>query len=133
MEMPPACLITSDEQTVQELEVDRRILHRPGSVQDVLDVGCGRGRLVNFLARQNQKRVVGLGLSSGGFAEVVKEADEAGISHLVECVKGDAQHMTVFTDGQFEAVSLRLPCITSKPRRPLCRRSIGCSGLGERS
>jgi ubiquinone/menaquinone biosynthesis C-methylase UbiE len=91
---------------MQELEVDRRILQRLGTMQDILDVGCGNGRLVNFLARQTQKRVVGLDISNHGFAQARKEADQTAIPHLMECVKGDAQHMVAFEDGQFEAITL---------------------------
>lgn len=69
-------------------------------------MGCGDGRLVNLLARQIQKRVVGLDISKRGFAQARQEADQTGIPHLVECVKGDAQRMAAFKDGQFEAVTL---------------------------
>ncbi len=89
-----------------EEEIDRRIVLRLGAAQDVLDVGCGDGRLVNFLARQTHKRVVGLDISNHGFARARKAAEQTAIPHLVECVRGDAQHMAAFKDGQFEAVTL---------------------------
>lgn len=91
---------------MQELEVDRRILQRLEAAQDILDVGCGKGRLVNFLACETEKRVVGLDISNRGFAQARREADQAATSHLVECVRGDAQQMVAFEDGQFEAVTL---------------------------
>ena len=90
----------------EEIELDRRILQRLGTAQDILDVGCGEGRLVNFLARQTQQRVVGLDISDHGFAQARREADQTGISHLVECVAGDAQQMTAIQEGQFAAFTL---------------------------
>lgn len=91
---------------MQELEIDRRILQRLEAAQAILDVGCGKGRLVNFLARETQKRVVGLDISNHGFAQARQEADQTDIPHLVECVKGDAQQMVAFKEDQFGAVTL---------------------------
>ena len=98
--------VETEVEDPEEIELDRRILQRLGTAQDILDVGCGEGRLVNFLARQTQQRVVGLDISDHGFAQARREADQTGIPHLVECVEGDAQQMIAFQEGQFEAFTL---------------------------
>ena len=54
---------------MEEIDIDQRILQRMGTAQKILDVGCGDGRLVNLLACQTQRRVVGLDISGHGFAE----------------------------------------------------------------
>lgn len=89
-----------------ESEIERRILQRLGAAQDILDVGCGEGRLVNFLARETNKKIVGLDISDHGFAQARKDAAKANIPGLVNCVKSDAQRMAGFKDGQFEAVTM---------------------------
>lgn len=89
-----------------EGSLERRIAQRLGRAAIVLDVGCGDGRLVNFLARELNKRVVGLDISSHGFAHAQEEAAKAYLEALVECVKGDAQRMEAFADSQFDAVTV---------------------------
>jgi len=103
---PTVRKVETELEDLEEIELDRRILQRLGAARDIMDVGCGEGRLVNFLARQTQKRVVGLDISDHGFAQARREANQAGIPHLVECVEGDAQQMAAFKDGQCEAFTL---------------------------
>ncbi len=88
---------------MEEIEVDQRILQRLGTAQNILDVGCGDGRLVNLIACQTRGRVVGLDLSGHGFAEARQEADQATIPHLVECVESDGRQIG-FKSDHFEAV-----------------------------
>lgn len=54
--------------------IDRRILCHLRSAESILDVGCGEGRLVTFLAHRTRRRVVGLDISSQGFATAYKTA-----------------------------------------------------------
>lgn len=67
-----------------ELEVDRRILRRLRSAKSILDVGCGDGRLTTLLAYRTRKRVVGLDISSQGFATAYKTAARRRVAELVE-------------------------------------------------
>jgi len=64
--------------------IDRRILRHLKSAESILDVGCGEGRLATFLAYRTQRRVVGLDISSQGFAKAYKTAARRRIAELVE-------------------------------------------------
>ena len=72
--------VETEMEDPEEIELDRRTrsVQQLGTAQGILDVGCGEGRLVNFLARQTQKRVVGLDISGHGFAQARREADQTG-------------------------------------------------------
>jgi cyclopropane fatty-acyl-phospholipid synthase-like methyltransferase len=64
--------------------IDCRILRRLGSAKSILDVGCGDGRLVAFLAYHTRRKVVGLDVSGQGFAKAYKTAARGHIAELVE-------------------------------------------------
>jgi len=64
--------------------IDRRILRRLGSAESILDIGCGDGRLVTFLAHHTRRKVVGLDVSSQGFAKAYETAMSGHIAELVE-------------------------------------------------
>ena len=64
--------------------IDRRILRRLGSAESILDVGCGEGRLATFLAHRTRKQVVGLDISSQGFAKAHEMAERRRVAELVE-------------------------------------------------
>jgi len=105
--LPSSRTVETEPEGLEEMETDRLILHHLGVVQArrVLDVGCGEGRLVNLLAGQTGKRVVGLDISDHGFAEARYAAGQTAIPHLVECVECDAQQIA-FKDDYFEAIIL---------------------------
>ena len=86
-------------------EIDHRILDLLRSVKHILDLGCGEGRLINALVRQNHRWVVGLDISNHGFSQAKQNARQAVSHHLVECVEGDAQRIA-FKDNHFERVIL---------------------------
>lgn len=64
--------------------IDRRVLRHLKSAEIILDVGCGEGRLVTLLAHRTRKRVVGLDISSQGFAKAYKTAARRCVTELVE-------------------------------------------------
>jgi len=64
--------------------IDHRILHHLRSVENILDVGCSDGRLATFLASHTRKKVIGLDLSSRGFATAYETAARQRIAELVE-------------------------------------------------
>lgn len=84
----------------------RRIGDRLDSAGEILDVGCGEGDLVAYLARRTRGRVVGLDISDAGFARAREEADRQAVGPLTQCLRGDAQEMTGLEDGRFGAVTL---------------------------
>jgi len=86
-------------------EIDRKIGARLGNAKSILDVGCGEGRLTWYLAQETGREIIGVDLSRSGFRKAKKLADQAGVGHLVRCLKGDARHLN-FPDGQFDVVIL---------------------------
>ena len=81
-------------------KIARKIQH----VAPILDVGCGDGRLVNFLALKLAKKNFGVDVSDIGFEKARREAELKGVSHMVEYVKTDASHLDVFSDEFFGGV-----------------------------
>jgi len=61
-----------------------RILYRLQSAESILDIGCGDGRLVSFLAYHTRRRVFGLDVSSQGFTKAYKRAMRGHIAERVE-------------------------------------------------
>lgn len=111
---------------MEEIDIDQCILQRLGAAQNILDVGCGDGRLVNLIASQTRRRVVGLDISDHGFAEARQEADQATIPHLVECVKGDGRQIG-FKNDHFEAVIMMFTLHHLKKPSPPYERFSGYS------
>jgi ubiquinone/menaquinone biosynthesis C-methylase UbiE len=73
-------------------------------VTPILDVGCGDGRLVNFLALKFGKKIFGVDISDTGFEKARREAKLKNVSSMVEFVKSDASHLDVFGDKFFGGV-----------------------------
>ena len=73
-------------------------------VSPILDIGCGDGRLVNFLALKLGKKIFGVDLSDTGFKEARRKAKLKNVSGMVEFVKSDASHLDVFGDEFFGGV-----------------------------
>ncbi len=86
-----------DAATMHE-EIARRL----GKVESVLDVGCGDGTLVRFLAEHVAREAIGIDIAGSIFSQ--ERISEDGNSHLVECVEGDAHLMDSFTDNRFDAM-----------------------------
>lgn len=85
----------------------RIIFQKLRGVNSVLDVGCGDGHLVNFLAKRTGKEIIGLDISNSGFRKATKKATQSGVPGLVRCVKCDAHQMKeCFADERFEAVTI---------------------------
>ena len=73
-------------------------------VTPILDVGCGDGRLVNFLALKLEKKIFGVDISNIGFEKARREAKLKNVSSMVEFVKSDASHLDAFGDKFFGGV-----------------------------
>lgn len=84
-------------------EIQEKITHTLGEVESVLDVGCGSGALVRFLAENIAQEAVGIDIRSDGFHEKIKSAKD-GAYHSAGCAKGDAHSMNSFPDERFDAV-----------------------------
>ena len=73
-------------------------------VTPILDVGCGDGRLANFLAMKLGKKIFGVDISGIGFEKARKEAELKNVSRMVEYVKADVSHLDAFGDKFFGGV-----------------------------
>jgi len=92
---------------VRDSKLHRIVLQKLGHVSKVLDVGCGEGKLVIFLAKRGKKRVIGLDISESGFNKAEKKATKDGVSHLIACMKCDAHQIgECFGGEKFEAVTM---------------------------
>lgn len=87
-----------------EPNIYRKIARKIQNVAPILDVGCGDGRLVNFLALKLGKKVFGVDVSDAGFERGRREAKLENISYLVEYVKTDASHLDTFGNERFGGV-----------------------------
>ncbi len=70
----------------------------------ILEIGCGDGRLVTFLALKLGKKIFGVDISDVRFERARREAKLENISHLVKYVKTDASHLDMFWDEFFGGV-----------------------------
>ncbi|CAL9134811.1 unnamed protein product [Musa textilis] len=78
------------------------------AVRTALDVGCGRGILLNAVAMQMKKegsggRVVGLDRRRETAVEALRRAGAEGVQEYVTCREGDARRLP-FADGYFDVV-----------------------------
>lgn len=90
---------------MRDSKLHRIILKELSGANNILDVGCGEGDLVNFLAKAMKRRIVGLDISNSGFNKAMGTAAKSGIPHLVRCVKGDAHRIAQYFNGEeFDAV-----------------------------
>jgi len=69
-----------------------------------LDIGCGEGKLSNFLAMALGKEVCGIDISDFKLAKAWEVAEAQGISHLVQFIQGDASHLDFLADKSFAAI-----------------------------
>lgn len=88
-----------------DTQIYKHVFKKVNASDKIIDIGCGNGEFVNFLARKTGRRIVGMDISDEGFEKAEKRAEKGRISHLVECVKDDAHYMK-FKNGEFSAATL---------------------------
>jgi ubiquinone/menaquinone biosynthesis C-methylase UbiE len=74
------------------------------STTPILDVGCGDGKLVIFLAFELKKEVFGVDISDADFGSARREAELKKVLHLVKFVQADSKSLNIFEDNYFGAV-----------------------------
>jgi ubiquinone/menaquinone biosynthesis C-methylase UbiE len=90
--------------TELEPNIYEKIAQTLQHVTPILDVGCGDGRLVNFLAMKLGKKIFGVDVSGIGFEKARREAELKNVSRRVEYVKADASHLDAFWDEFFGGI-----------------------------
>lgn len=95
---------TLEQAQVRKLHfVADRLELRPG--KRLLDIGCGWGSLVLFMAREYECEVVGISPSPKQLAYINQRARELGLADRVSTRLGQFES-TEFAAGQFDAVSM---------------------------
>lgn len=90
---------------MRDSKIYQIILQKFHNRNHILDVGCGDGYLVNFLAKRTKKTIIGLDIKCSGFKKAFHKAKGSGTLSLVKCVKGDAHRATQhFPYEKFEGV-----------------------------
>ncbi len=85
-----------------EPSVFKIIAKRIKGVQRVLEVGCGDCRLINFLAWHTDCEMIGVDISDSDFNKGKRESRRLQLSHLVNCIKGNAEHLSSFLTEKFD-------------------------------
>jgi len=83
------------------------VADRLGLTEDdrLLDVGCGWGSLILFMAEKYATRVVGISPAGNQHAYIAGKARELGIAERVQTVQGHFEE-AVLPDGPFDAVTM---------------------------
>jgi ubiquinone/menaquinone biosynthesis C-methylase UbiE len=82
------------------------IYKKINNVNNLLDVGCGEGYLVNCLANKLNKKVAGFDISDSGFAKSHDKCKIFNTCSLIECVKGDVCKIDNYFQYTFDAITL---------------------------
>lgn len=85
-----------------EPAVFRKIAQRIKGAKRVLEIGCGDCRLVNFIAQYAGGETIGVDISDTDFTKGKRESRRLHVSHLVRCIKGDAEHLSSFLTDEFD-------------------------------
>lgn len=69
-----------------------------------MDIGCGEGKLANFLGATLGREVRGIDISDTKLVKAREAAEAQSISQLVQFMEEDASHMDHITDKSFGAI-----------------------------
>ncbi len=81
-----------------------KIAEAVGKANPILDIGCGEGRLTNFLARTLGSEVCGVDISDLKLTKDRETSDARDVSDLVWFVKGDASQLDFLVNDSFAAI-----------------------------
>lgn len=82
--------------------VFNKIAQRINGAKRVLEIGCGDCRLVNFIALHTGCETIGVDISDADFTKGKRESRRLQLSHLVSCIKGNAEHLSSFLTDEFD-------------------------------
>lgn len=84
-----------------------QVYEKIGNVNNVLDIGCGEGYLVNCLAKKLNKKVIGFDISYDSFAKSYGKCKRFNTCSLIKCIRGDAHETRKhFQPESFDAITL---------------------------
>ncbi len=93
--------------SMEDEEICQAVYEKIGEVEDVLDVGCGDGYLVNCLSSELDKEVLGCDISDESFDEAHSKCEEFGTCGNIECIRGDAHDISdIFAENSFDVITL---------------------------
>ena len=109
-----------------EPKIHQRITEAVADAVPVLDIACGDGRLICFIASGFGCKIYGVDISIFHLTEAWEKAEARGISHLVRLACGDARNLC-FLDKSFGSLIMlyslheihRLPQALEEARRVL--------------
>lgn len=95
-----------EQVSYDELEPENyeKIAEAIGDANPILDIGCGEGKLANFMATTLGKRVHGIDISDSKLAKAQEAAEQHGISHLVQFVNANVSRLDFLDDKSFAAI-----------------------------
>lgn len=109
-----------------EPKIHQRIAEAVAGAAPVLDIACGDGRLIGFIASGSGCKTYGVDISVSHLVEAREKAEARGISHLVLLGAGDAQTLCFFDESFGSLIMLyslheirRLPPALEEARRVL--------------
>eukprot|EP00932_Pfiesteria_piscicida_P001229 SRR837773.11198.p1 GENE.SRR837773.11198~~SRR837773.11198.p1 ORF type:complete len:374 (-),score=177.09 SRR837773.11198:174-1247(-) len=105
MYLPPLLDATKDTYSNQKLYEKRmasRLVIGPGS--KVLDIGCGRGKVANLVAKETGAHVTGINIDKDQLGQAVQYAKDTGMSKLLDFREANYNEPLPFPDGHFDAV-----------------------------
>ena len=87
--------------------ISNSVYEKIGNVDRILDIGCGDGYLVNWLAKKLNREVIGFDISDMGFVKAHEKCKEFNTCSLVECKKGDVHNIVDhFPHENFDVITL---------------------------
>ncbi|MFW6144832.1 MAG: class I SAM-dependent methyltransferase [Candidatus Natronoplasma sp.] len=78
---------------MEDEEICRAVYEKIGDVEEVVDIGCGDGFLVNCLASKLDEQVLGCDISNEGFDKAHSRCEEFETCGSIDCVKIDAHRL----------------------------------------
>ncbi|MFW6038409.1 MAG: class I SAM-dependent methyltransferase [Candidatus Saliniplasma sp.] len=91
---------------MEDEDICEAVYEKIGQVEKILDIGCGEGYLVNCLADQIDRKVVGCDISDEGFDKAHRKCKDFGTCGYIDCMEVDAHELSEkFTKNTFDAIT----------------------------
>jgi ubiquinone/menaquinone biosynthesis C-methylase UbiE len=94
--------MTEDFYDRLEPKVFKMVAERIKGSKRIIELGCGNCKLANSLAKKIGCTVVGVDITAAGFSKGKRESRRLKLSHLVNCIKGNAEYLSSFLTEKFD-------------------------------